>query len=62
MSSLRIEGAWMAIGQGAGVAAALAAKSDVAVHALSYPLLRERLIAQGQVLTLPAAAKSPEDR
>jgi hypothetical protein len=52
----------MAIGQGAGVAAALAAKSDVAVHALSYPLLRERLIAQGQVLTLPAAAKSPEDR
>ena len=62
MSSLRIEGAWMAIGQGAGVAAALAAKSDVAVHALSYPLLRERLIAQGQVLTLPAAAKSPVDR
>ena len=62
MSSLRIEGAWMAIGQGAGVAAALTAKSDVAVHTLSYPLLRERLIAQGQVLTLPVATESPTDR
>lgn len=53
MSSLRIEGAWMAIGQGAGVAAALAAKENVAVQDLPYPVLRARLIAQGQVLILP---------
>ncbi len=55
ISSLRIEGAWMLIGQGAGVAAALAAKRGVAVQDLPYPILRERLLAQGQVLTLPPA-------
>lgn len=56
ISSLRIEGAWMVIGQAAGVAAALAAKGDVAVQELPYPVLRERLLAQGQVLDLPAQA------
>ena len=35
ISSLRIEGAWMVIGQGAGVAAALSAKEDVAVQEYS---------------------------
>ncbi|NNM31125.1 MAG: FAD-dependent oxidoreductase [Akkermansiaceae bacterium] len=59
ISSLRIEGAWMVIGQGAGVAAALAAKSDVAVQELPYPQLRKRLRAQGQVLALPDAAAPP---
>lgn len=53
MSSLRIEGAWMVIGQGVGIAAALAAKQSVAVQDLPYPILRERLLAQGQVLDLP---------
>ena len=53
ISSLRIEGAWMVIGQGAGVAAALAAKNDVAVQELEYARLRERLLAQKQVLELP---------
>ena len=53
ISSLRIEGAWMAIGQGAGVAAALATKEDVPVQRLDYVNLRERLLAQGQVLDLP---------
>ncbi len=48
MSSLRIEGAWMVIGQGAGVAAGLAVKEKVAVHELSYEKLRKRLLAQGQ--------------
>jgi hypothetical protein len=43
----------MVIGQAAGVAAALAAKSDLAVQPLPYPALRERLLAQGQVLDLP---------
>jgi hypothetical protein len=53
MSSLRIEGAWMVIGQGAGVAAALAAKRGVTVQELPYAILRERLLAQRQVLKLP---------
>lgn len=54
MSSLRIEGAWMAIGQGAGVAAALAAKRGVNVQDLLYSELRTRLLAQGQTVELPA--------
>ena len=54
MSSLRIEGAWMVIGQAAGVAAALAVKEKVTVQELSYQKLRKRLLAQGQVLDLPA--------
>lgn len=58
MCSLRIEGAWMVIGQGAGVAAALAAKRGVAVQDLPYLILRERLLAQGQALKLPGAAKA----
>lgn len=53
MSSLRIEGAWMAIGQGTGVAAAIAATDSVAVHDVPYEKLRSRLVAQGQVLDLP---------
>lgn len=57
MSSLRIEGAWMVIGQGSGVAAALAAKQGITVQDLPYPLLRDRLIAQGQVLVLPGAPR-----
>jgi hypothetical protein len=43
----------MAIGQGAGVAAALAAKAGVTVQALDYPTLRTRLLAQNVVLELP---------
>jgi hypothetical protein len=57
MSSLRIEGAWMVIGQGAGVAAALAAKDDVPVHEVAYQHLRDRLLAQGQALDLPGKAR-----
>ena len=60
MSSLRIEGAWMAIGQAAGVAAALAARGDRPVQDLPYAELRARLLAQGQTLELPAApARKP---
>jgi hypothetical protein len=58
MSSLRIEGAWMVIGHGTGVAAALAAKANVTVHDVPYDQLRQRLLAQGQVLDLPAGATS----
>lgn len=59
ISSLRIEGAWMVIGQGAGVAAALAANDDVAVQELEYAKLRERLLAQKQVLKLPVVSDLP---
>jgi hypothetical protein len=59
MSSLRIEGAWMVIGQAAGVAAALAAKQDVAVQRVGYAKLRERLLAQKQVLDLPDVTEQP---
>ena len=52
-SSIRVEPTWMAIGQGAGVAAALAAKNGVTVQALDYPTLRTRLLAQKVVLDLP---------
>ena len=59
MSSLRIEAAWMVIGQAAGVAAALAAKLDVAVQHLDYAKLRDRLLAQKQVLELPDVTEQP---
>ncbi len=54
MSSLRIEGAWMVIGQAAGVAAALCAKENLAVQDLPYAELRKRLLVQGQILDLDA--------
>lgn len=59
ISSLRIEGAWMVIGQGAGVAAALAAKADIPVQEIEYAKLRERLLAQKQVLELPEVSDLP---
>jgi hypothetical protein len=52
-SSVRVEPTWMAIGQSAGVAAALAAKAGITVQALDYPQLRERLLNQAVVLDLP---------
>ena len=57
ISSLRIEGTWMVIGQAAGIAAALAADRDVAVQKLPYSQLRKRLLAQGQVLELPDSSQ-----
>ena len=58
MSSLRIEGAWMAIGQAAGVAAALSSKRGLNVQELPYAELRVRLLAQGQSLELPPPPKA----
>ncbi|WP_240928160.1 FAD-dependent oxidoreductase [Thalassoroseus pseudoceratinae] len=62
ISSLRIEGAWMVIGQGAGVAAALAADREVSVQELEYAQLRKRLLAQGQVLELPEVVELPVEK
>ena len=44
----------------AGVAAALAAREDVAVQDLEYRALRRRLTAQGQVLELPSTTARVE--
>lgn len=54
ISSLRIEGTWMIIGQSAGIAAALAASQDKTVQQIDYVDLRDRMLAQNQVLKLPA--------
>jgi hypothetical protein len=54
ISSIRVEPTWMILGQSAGVAAALAVAEGVAVQVLPYPVLRERLLAQKQVLDIPA--------
>lgn len=59
ISSLRIEGTWMIVGQSAGVAAALAAEVNATVQELPYPKLRERLLAQKQVLELPNVSELP---
>lgn len=59
--SIRVEPTWMILGQSAGIAAALAAKSGNSVQALSYSELRERLLAQKQVLDLPVLPDLPPD-
>ena len=61
ISSIRVEPTWMILGQSAGIAAALAAKQNVAVQNLSYPALRERLLAQNQVLDLPVLPELPAE-
>ena len=53
ISSIRVEPTWMILGQSAGIAAALSAKQNLAVQKLPYATLRERLLAQKQVLNLP---------
>ncbi|MBM3868676.1 MAG: FAD-dependent oxidoreductase [Verrucomicrobia bacterium] len=58
-SSIRVEPTWMAIGQSAGVAAALAAKAGVSVQTLDYPSLRARLLARNVVLELPKLPPLP---
>lgn len=52
-SSVRVEPAWMVIGHSAGIAAALAAREELDVQRLDYPVLRARLLAQKQVLDPP---------
>lgn len=59
-SSVRVEPTWMAIGQSAGIAAALAAKAGVAVQSLDYGRLRARLLAQNHVLDLPVLPPLPD--
>lgn len=53
--SIRMEPVFMILGQSAATAAALAIDTKVPVQDLPYAKLRERLIADGQVLEVPAA-------
>lgn len=52
-SSVRVEPAWMTLGQSSGIAAALAARGNVAVQTLDYAVLQPRLAAQNVALELP---------
>lgn len=61
ISSIRVEPTWMILGQSAGIAAALSAKQSLAVQKLPYSVLRERLLAQKQVLDLPVLAELPPE-
>ena len=49
----------MEIGQSAGIAAAMSADRDVTVQDLPYADLKARILAQGQVLDLPAGFGPP---
>lgn len=61
ISSIRVEPTWMILGQSAGIAAALSAKQNIAVQKLPYPALRDRLLAQKQVLDLPVLPDLPPE-
>ncbi len=60
--SIRVEPTWMILGQSAGIAAAMSAKQNIAVQNLPYPALRERLLAQKQVLDLPVEIELRHDQ
>ena len=61
ISSIRVEPTWMILGQSAGIAAAMSAKQNLTVQKLPYPALRERLLAQKQVLDLPVLPDLPPE-
>lgn len=48
--SIRMEPVFMVLGQSAATAACLSLEADVAVQRISYPRLREKLLADGQIL------------
>jgi len=61
-SSIRVEPTWMTLGHSSGIAAALCAKTGVDVQRLDYTKLRDRLVAQKQILAWKpenAASSSP---
>lgn len=59
LSTLRMEPVLMITGQSAATAACLAIDEGVSVQNLSYPKLRARLIADGQILEAPVDFRSP---
>lgn len=50
-SSIRVEPAWMVLGESAGIAAAVALESGASVQQVDYSILASRLKAKGQVLS-----------
>lgn len=58
--SIRMEPVFMILGQSAATAAVMAMEQGIAVQDLSYAALRERLVADGQVLDLPNDAAPRE--
>ena len=61
--SIRMEPVFMAMGHSAGVAAAMAVKDGLAVQVVPYPALRQKLLAQQQVLSYtPPPRKTPATR
>jgi hypothetical protein len=56
--SVRMEPVFMMLGHAAGAAASIAAERNVAVQDVPYAALRERLLADGQILERPAAPLS----
>ncbi len=52
--SIRMEPVFMVLGESAGTAAAMAAKDGRAVQDVAYADLSKRLLADGQILSLPA--------
>ena len=55
--SIRMEPVCMILGQSAATAASMAIENDSAVQDVDYQLLRERLLADGQVLDLPGGSR-----
>jgi hypothetical protein len=58
--SIRMEPVFMILGQSAATAAVMAIEAKIPVQAVPYADLRERLLADGQVLDLPPNAAPPE--
>ncbi|TWT34332.1 FAD-dependent oxidoreductase [Blastopirellula retiformator] len=62
LSSVRVEPTWIMLGQSAGIAAAMAAKRQVAVQKLPYSELKEHLQAAGQALDLLPLPPMPKPK
>ncbi len=58
--SIRMEPVFMILGQSAATAAVQAIEANVALQELPYAPLRERMLADGQVLDLPAQVQKKE--
>ena len=58
--SIRMEPVFMILGQSAATAAVQAIEADVALQELPYAPLRERMLADGQVLDLPSQVQKKE--
>ena len=56
--SIRMEPVFMLLGQSAAAAAVLSIEGSLPVQEVEYAKLRERLLARGQILSLPQAART----